>query len=151
VGVEHGFGDVDEGVSDSGAIRYRVCQVAAGFGEPPLSDMRSTHPTGSKREDCLPCFPLASNLANAANVAKQDDHFLAFPRNTSVIIQASLSSPYRPMKTAADRPRKTPSKAAIQRAVASSTAIETGKSIQSIEAQLRKAGQSKFRHIKLAG
>jgi hypothetical protein len=55
------------------------------------------------------------------------------------------------MKTAAPPPRKTPTKTAIQRAVASSTAIETGKSVRSIEGRLREAGLSKFRHIKLAG
>ena len=47
--------------------------------------------------------------------------------------------------------RKSPSKAAIQRAVASSTAIETGKSVQAIEAKLRGAAQGKFRGLKLAG
>lgn len=44
---------------------------------------------------------------------------------------------------------KTPSQARILRAVASSTAIETGQSITVIEAKL-KAGNSKYRHLTLA-
>jgi hypothetical protein len=55
------------------------------------------------------------------------------------------------MKTVTPRSRKQPSKAAIRRAVASSTAIETGKSVRSIEGQLRIAMQGKFRTLKLAG
>jgi hypothetical protein len=48
-----------------------------------------------------------------------------------------------------DRPRKPPSKAAIRRAVASSTAIETGQRIDQPERRLR-ASDSKFRHLGLA-
>lgn len=53
------------------------------------------------------------------------------------------------MKTT-DQGRKPPSKAAIRRAVASSTAIETGKPVRAIEEQLRVAAQGKFRNLKLA-
>jgi hypothetical protein len=53
------------------------------------------------------------------------------------------------MKNESVRSCKTPSKAAIQRAVASSTAIETGKPIRTIEAQLR-AKRQKFRNLGLA-
>ena len=52
------------------------------------------------------------------------------------------------MKKPIHRP-KPPTKAAIHRAVASSTALETGKPISAIEEKLR-AGQSKFAHLKLA-
>lgn len=45
--------------------------------------------------------------------------------------------------------RKPPSAAAIRRAVASSTAIETGQTVAAIEARLSD-GQSKFRHLQLA-
>jgi hypothetical protein len=47
------------------------------------------------------------------------------------------------------RPGKTPDKQAIIRAVASSTAIDTGQSIARIERALR-TGTSKFSHITLA-
>jgi hypothetical protein len=53
-----------------------------------------------------------------------------------------------PPKKAVHAP-KPPSKAAIQRAVASSTAIETGKPIEVIERTLR-SGESRFSHLKLA-
>ncbi len=55
------------------------------------------------------------------------------------------------MKKVSASPPKTPSKAAIRRAVASSTAIETRKPIRSIESQLRAMTRSKFRGLKLAG
>ena len=45
--------------------------------------------------------------------------------------------------------RKVPSKQAIRRAVASSTAIETGQSVKSIERKLR-IRSSKYRHVSLA-
>lgn len=45
--------------------------------------------------------------------------------------------------------RKVPSKQAIRRAVASSTAIETGKSVQTIERKLR-VRSGKYRHVSLA-
>ena len=44
---------------------------------------------------------------------------------------------------------KTPSKARIIRAIASSTAVETGQSIASIEAKLE-ATSKKYSHLKLA-
>lgn len=50
----------------------------------------------------------------------------------------------KPTKT-----RKIPSKQAIRRAVASSTAIETGQSVQAIERKLR-ARSGKYRHVSLA-
>lgn len=47
--------------------------------------------------------------------------------------------------------RRVPSPASIRRAVASSTAIETGQSVAALEAKLlRGFGNSKFRHLKLA-
>ncbi len=55
--------------------------------------------------------------------------------------------------TAAAKPRgaaKAPSQKAIIRAVASSTAIETGKSIRQIERTLRNGKTGKFLDIKLA-
>lgn len=62
----------------------------------------------------------------------------------------------KPMKSAKTtiqaspvRPSKIPDKQAIIRAVASSTAIETGQSIARIERKLR-AGNSKFSHVTLA-
>lgn len=45
--------------------------------------------------------------------------------------------------------RKAPSKQAIRRAVASSTAIETGQSVKSIERKLRVLS-GKYRHVSLA-
>ena len=45
--------------------------------------------------------------------------------------------------------RKAPSKQAIRRAVASSTAIETGQSVKSIERKLR-VRSGKYRHVSLA-
>jgi len=45
--------------------------------------------------------------------------------------------------------RKAPSKQAIRRAVASSTAIETGQSVKSIERKLR-IRSGKHRHVSLA-
>ncbi len=55
------------------------------------------------------------------------------------------------MKKIAAPRKRTPSKAAIRRAVASSTAIETRKPIRSIESQLRARARSKFSGLKLAG
>ncbi len=55
-------------------------------------------------------------------------------------------------KTAVHSPTvasRAPSPAAIRRAVASSTAIETGQPVKSIECTLR-AAKSKFGHLKLA-
>jgi hypothetical protein len=46
--------------------------------------------------------------------------------------------------------RKKPSLAALRRAVASSTAIETGQSIQQLEKKLQQPVQQRFAHIKLA-
>lgn len=61
-----------------------------------------------------------------------------------------------PMSTSQEQPRHTngqhtgqPRKAAIVRAIASSTAIETGQSIAQIERTLR-AKTGKFRHLSLA-
>ena len=47
--------------------------------------------------------------------------------------------------------RKKPSTAALRRAVASSTAIETGQDIQKLEQKLQQpSNQQRFAHIKLA-
>lgn len=46
--------------------------------------------------------------------------------------------------------RKAPSKTAILRAVASSTAIETGKPVRVLEEMLRRSAQGKYRDLKLA-
>lgn len=55
-----------------------------------------------------------------------------------------------PMKVRRQRPSNTPvSREKIIRAVASSTAIETGEAVAVLEAKLR-ANNSKFKHITLA-
>jgi len=54
-----------------------------------------------------------------------------------------------PTKSGAKRSTRVPTKAAIRRAVASSTALETGQSIAQIERTLIKR-DSKFSHLKLA-
>jgi hypothetical protein len=46
--------------------------------------------------------------------------------------------------------RKKPSLHAVRRAVASSTAIETGQNIQQIEQKLQNPNKLRFQHIKLA-
>lgn len=43
-----------------------------------------------------------------------------------------------------------PSPQALQRAVASSTAVETGRSVELLERSLRQAPAARFAHIKLA-
>jgi hypothetical protein len=54
------------------------------------------------------------------------------------------------MPTTPATARKTPSMVAVRRAVASSTAIETGQSIQKLEQKLQQPPQRRFAHIKLA-
>lgn len=54
------------------------------------------------------------------------------------------------MPTTPATARKTPSMVAVRRAVASSTAIETGQSIQKLEQKLQQPTQQRFAHIKLA-
>lgn len=56
----------------------------------------------------------------------------------------------KPAKPAAITKSKAPSQKAIIRAVASSTAIETGKSVRQIERTLRDSKSGKFLHLKLA-
>lgn len=46
--------------------------------------------------------------------------------------------------------RKQPSMAAVRRAVASSTALETGQSVQALEQKLKATANRRFAHIKLA-
>ena len=46
--------------------------------------------------------------------------------------------------------RKKPSLQAIRRAVASSTAVETGQSVQQLEKKLKNQSKLRFQHIKLA-
>lgn len=46
--------------------------------------------------------------------------------------------------------RKKPSMAALRRAVASSTAVETGQSIKALEQKLKEPAKHRFAHIKLA-
>lgn len=46
--------------------------------------------------------------------------------------------------------RKKPSLVALRRAVASSTAVETGQNIQKLEQQLKEPAKHRFAHIKLA-
>ena len=46
--------------------------------------------------------------------------------------------------------RKQPSLAALRRAVASSTAVETGQSIQQLEQKLKDSAKHRFAHLKLA-
>jgi len=45
---------------------------------------------------------------------------------------------------------KKPSMAAVRRAVASSTAVETGQSIQKLEQKLKEPAKHRFSHVKLA-
>jgi hypothetical protein len=54
-----------------------------------------------------------------------------------------------PVRPAPRRPSGKPLKAAIVRAVASSTAIETGQRVDTLERLLR-AGSNKYAHLKLA-
>ena len=46
--------------------------------------------------------------------------------------------------------RKVPSLQAVRRAVASSTAVETGQNIQRLEQKLQNQNKLRFQHIKLA-
>jgi hypothetical protein len=46
--------------------------------------------------------------------------------------------------------RTKPSRKAIQRAVASSTALETGQSVEAVELKLRSKKLERFRHLTLA-
>jgi len=46
--------------------------------------------------------------------------------------------------------RKKPSLQAVRRAVASSTAVETGQNIQQLEQKLQYPSKRRFQHIKLA-
>lgn len=45
---------------------------------------------------------------------------------------------------------KKPTMAALRRAVASSTAVETGENIQKLEQKLKEPAKHRFAHIKLA-
>jgi len=53
------------------------------------------------------------------------------------------------MRKTSTPPRKKPSRKAVLRTVASSTALETGQSVAELEQRL-KQGSAKFPHIKLA-
>ena len=46
--------------------------------------------------------------------------------------------------------RKKPSLQAVRRAVASSTAVETGQTVQQLEQKLQNQSKLRFQHIKLA-
>ena len=46
--------------------------------------------------------------------------------------------------------RKKPSLQAVRRAVASSTAVETGQNIQQLEQKLQTPNKRRFQHVKLA-
>ncbi len=67
----------------------------------------------------------------------------------AAILEAIDSSPRRQALVTTKRASKTPSKQAIIRAVASSTAIETGQRIEQIEQTLR-SKTSKFDKLRLA-
>ncbi len=54
------------------------------------------------------------------------------------------------LKPSPQPPIKKPSRKALQRAVASSTAVETGRSVALLEQSLRQAPTQRFAHIKLA-
>lgn len=54
------------------------------------------------------------------------------------------------MRKSTTPPPKKPSMAALRRAVASSTAVETGQSIQKLEEKLRKPARHRFAHVTLA-
>jgi hypothetical protein len=52
-------------------------------------------------------------------------------------------------QTTPNAPKK-PSLQAVRRAVASSTAVETGQSVQQLEQKLQNQNKLRFQHIKLA-
>lgn len=52
-------------------------------------------------------------------------------------------------KTTSTTPKK-PSLQAVRRAVASSTAVETGQNIQQLEKKLQSPSNLRFQHVKLA-
>jgi len=54
------------------------------------------------------------------------------------------------MPKTAPTDRKKPSMAALRRAVASSTAVETGQRIQALEQKLKEPAKHRFAHVKLA-
>lgn len=60
-----------------------------------------------------------------------------------------LSQQVRPMLKTSEPQRKTPSLKAVLRAVASSTAVETGRSVVELEQKLQQP-RGRFAHIKLA-
>lgn len=60
-----------------------------------------------------------------------------------------LSQQFRPMLKTSEPQRKTPSLKAVLRAVASSTAVETGRSVVELEQKLQQP-RGRFAHIKLA-
>jgi len=54
------------------------------------------------------------------------------------------------LKLTPNNRKKTPSVQAVRRAVASSTAVETGQSVQQLEQKLQNKSELRFQHIKLA-
>ncbi len=54
------------------------------------------------------------------------------------------------LKANTQPPIKKPSRKALQRAVASSTAVETGRSVAALEQSLQQAPAPRFAHVKLA-
>lgn len=69
----------------------------------------------------------------------------AIRQYTSNITFYCTAMPQTPQNT-----RKKPSLQAVRRAVASSTAVETGQSVQQLEQKLKKPSKLRFQHIKLA-
>lgn len=57
---------------------------------------------------------------------------------------------YLAMSKAVRNSLKKPSLKALRRAVASSTAVETGQSVQKLEEKLKQPAKNRFSHIKLA-
>ena len=54
------------------------------------------------------------------------------------------------MRKTTPTPPKKPSMAALRRAVASSTAVETGQNIQKLEQKLKEPAKHRFAHVTLA-
>lgn len=62
----------------------------------------------------------------------------------------SKTKPAEPSTDAAAFDRKPPSMAAVRRAVASSTALETGQCVRELEQKLKQPVKHRFAHITLA-
>ena len=70
---------------------------------------------------------------------------------TLFVKQKPMSQPTRPATVKpTEVSAKKPSMTAVRRAIASSTALETGQSVQELEQKLKDTANRRFAHIKLA-